>query len=107
MEHGVGESSRFASREAFEQSGHEPRGNLVVRNFVLRVTADEEIDFGAGKLVTVAFLANHVRRAKSAFAGIGGLAHWRRKPSGRSAVTGISLRPDAARKKTTASGPNS
>src|SRR5690349_18166318 len=63
VQHCFGKYSRFRAVQATNESGHEPGGYLVVRNFSNGVAANKEFDVGAGQFVAVAFLANHVNGA--------------------------------------------
>ena len=63
VQHGVGERGGFRAAKPAQQRRHQPRGDLIVGNFAVRITADEGFDFGARKFEAIALLANHVDRA--------------------------------------------
>ena len=65
MEHGFGESCKFGARHAAPQNGHQPCGNLVIRDVVVRSAFNEKINFFAGQLDGIAFFTDDVNSAHS------------------------------------------
>src|SRR5262249_26560290 len=60
MEHLFDQRLRLGLAHPVQESGHQPRGHLVIGDLVARITADQECNLVARKFLAVAFFFNQV-----------------------------------------------
>ena len=63
VQHGFSQGGEFGAGEAANPGSHQPRGHLIVRNFVARVGGNEVVDFFAGVFPGIPLFSNQVNGA--------------------------------------------